>query len=68
MIVCNICLSPFFIRCKNFFKRSVVTTRPFVCKADNTCDIRLYDERGLRRKTSRCQACRYGLNFEIQEM
>ena len=47
-------------RCKNFFKRSVVTTRPFLCKGDNTCDIRLYDERGVRRKTSRCQACRYG--------
>jgi len=45
--------------CKNFFKRSVVTTRPFLCKGDNTCDIRLYDERGVRRKTSRCQACRF---------
>jgi hypothetical protein len=36
-----------------------VTTRPFLCKSSNRCDIRLYDERGAKRRTSRCQACRY---------
>ncbi len=59
----------FTCSCKNFFKRSVVTTRPFVCKASNECDIRLFDEMGHKRRTSRCQACRFracldqGMNY-----
>ena len=45
-----------FLRCKNFFKRSVVVvqTKPYVCANQQSCDMS-----GLKRKGARCQACRY---------
>ena len=51
-----------FLRCKNFFKRSVVIVqnKPYVCSNHNSCDVRIvYDKSGIKRKGARCQACRY---------
>ena len=50
-----------FLRCKNFFKRSVlVRTKPYVCAKQKSCEVRIvFDMSGLKRKGARCQACRY---------
>ena len=51
-----------FLRCKNFFKRSVVVTqhKPYACPKQNNCDVRrVYDNSGIKRKGAICRSCRY---------
>jgi len=46
--------------CKNFFKRSVVLTKEYICSNRQNCDIGIViDMSGMKRKGARCQACRY---------
>lgn len=47
--------------CKNFFKRSVVvdTSKTYVCKYNNACNVNITEVAGVKMKGPRCQACRY---------
>lgn len=47
--------------CKNFFKRSVVSnsSKNYVCKFAQNCNIATFEEDGTRRKGTRCQFCRF---------
>ena len=50
-----------FSRCKNFFKRSVVSnsSKNYVCKFAQNCNIATFEDDGTRRKGTRCQHCRF---------
>jgi len=46
--------------CKNFFKRSMSIKKPYICGNQGNCDVGVFlDVSGIKRKGTRCQACRF---------